>query len=178
MNQIHSSFRIAALCLTLCAAPAFAASQGDLGRGKGATSAGSMRVGLMVPEMVRLSGVEDLMMGWDEGERAFQASDDLCVYRNLSGQYAVKATGTHGATEAYRMSGPDGSALDYQVSWQGEPLRPGETSAAMAGAHATAMDCGGQPNATLTVSASGDRAAQASSTGLHTDTLVLEIIAE
>lgn len=178
MNHPRSCFRLVALCLTLGTAPAFAASQGDLGRGKGATSAGSMRVGLVVPEMVRLSGVEDLMMAWDERERAFQASNDLCVYRNLSGQYAVKATGTHGTTDAYRMSGPDGSALDYEVTWQGEPLRPGETTTALAGAHATAMDCGGQANATLTVSTSGDRAAQASSTGLHTDTLVLEIIAE
>lgn len=165
------------LALTL-SAPAQGATEGALTQGKGASSSGSLQVGLVVPELVRLTGVEDLMLNWDAGQQGFVASDGICVYRNMSGNYSVAASSGHGGGGEFRMVGDSGSSLPYEVLWNGDALSSGQRSTVRADAHKTAVDCDGGSNITLGVRASADQVSEASGTGLHTDTLTLEIIAE
>lgn len=161
----------------LAASSVQAASQGQLAEGSSASSSGSLQVGLVVPELVRLGNVDDLVLNWDAGANRFVASDGLCVYRNISGNYSVTASSDNGAG-SFRMTGDGGSSLPYDVQWNGQSLAAGQRSPMQADADRTSLDCGGGSNIVLGVSASTDQVGQASRTGLHTDTLTLQVIAE
>lgn len=160
------------------ASPVQAATQGRLAEGSSASSSGSLQVGLVVPELVRLGNVDDLVLNWDAGANRFAASDGLCVYRNVSGNYSVTASSNQGGGGGFLMAGDGGSALPYDVHWNGETLNAGQRSPVRADAHLTSLDCDGGSNIVLSVSVSTDQVGQASRTGLHRDTLTLEIIAE
>lgn len=155
-----------------------ASTEGRLGVGKGASSSGSARVVLEVPDMVKLSGVDDLVLSWNAGQGGFSATDGLCVYRNGAGTYSVTASSQEGATGQFIMRGESGSAVSYEVSWNGEALPAGQRSAVRSDADSAALDCGGGNNVSLSVSASVEQVSQASVSGAHRDTLTLEIIAE
>lgn len=157
--------------------PLAAASQGQLNAGKSAASSGSARVGLVVPEMVQLFGVEDLALQWDGASGRYMATDGLCVYRNASGQYSVTARSTTGSGD-FVMTGEEGSTLPYEVRWNGQSLTAGQRSTVRTDGNKTSLGCDGGSNIELQVSASESQVGSASRTGLHTDTLVLEVIAE
>lgn len=164
---------------SLALAPnALGAGQGALGQGGSATSSGSLRVGLEVTELIKLSGVNNLALDWDAGGQRFTASDGLCVYRNVSGNYSVSASSEHGGSGAFRMSGEEGSSVPYEVLWADAPLSPGQRSPVRSDAHRTSVACDGDDNITLSVRVSSAQVSEASATGEHTDTLTLEIIAE
>jgi hypothetical protein len=162
--------------LVLAASGAHAASDGNLATGTSASS-GSLKVGLVVEDMVRISDLDDLMLQWNSGQQAFTATDNLCVFRNLSGRYSVSARSHHG-DNAFVMAGPSGSRLTYDVQWNGRSLTPENRSGVINGAHQTAPDCAGNGNTTLKVRSTPEQVSAASRTGTHTDTLTLEIIAE
>lgn len=168
---------VAALVSMLFPVAVTAASQGALVKGKGTPSMASARVSLEVPELIRISGLTDIDLAWDPARQAFVAERDICVFRNVTGDYSVTATSSNGGNAGFLMAGGGGSSVPYRVSWNGDDLSSG-SRASRTDADTGTPDCGGSGNIDLAISASADRVGEAARPGLHTDVLVLQVIAE
>jgi hypothetical protein len=111
-------------------------------------------IDVTLPDLVRISQMDDLDLGTYDGINDSTGTDFICVYRNgLSGAYNIAAQGD-GAANAFEIA--DGSnALSYQVEYDdgtgfviltaaGAPLN-------RANADPNATDCGGVSNAQVRV---------------------------
>lgn len=182
MKLKHLATAIAASSL-LASTGALAASDGTMGTGAGSTSTGTSVITLTVPDLVKISNMNDITMTHN-GVDAFDGTDDVCVYRNITGDYAVQAQSANdpngaGTGGTYTLSDGGTSEVAYSVDWAGTALDEDVKSAVFAGgADTTQTDCGGVPNVTVTVSATEAEVGAATATGAHTDTLSLIVSAE
>lgn len=160
----------------LTSGTAMAAGDGDLGVGALPVSSlnGFTIITLTVPNLVRVSALQDITMTYQNPN--YVGTSPACVYRNISGDYAVTAT-SDGASGYLLQNG--GSSIAYTVDWAGTPLTDGTKSATFTGgADTTSLSCGGTPNVTLTVTATDAAVAGATVAAAHTDTLGIVVSAE
>jgi hypothetical protein len=112
----------------LAAAPAFAATDGDLST---SSSQGTVDFTTVIPQMVRISGLTDMTINVTPAaltNKFFSRQDaesQFCVYSNVGadGGYTMKVDGDAGKTagHAFALTGADGS-LDYNV-WVSDDTR-------------------------------------------------------
>ena len=91
----------------------FAATQGSVG----GISTGDITVSVTVTDEVRITGLDDLggtFTGVDIVD-----SDQLCVYRNNTGNYNITATGTAGG--AFLIAN-GGTSIPFTVGWNDDIL--------------------------------------------------------
>jgi len=138
---------------------AMAADQGAID----ATSEGSLEVTLELPELVRISDLDDIDLGTFAGA-ALDGTDDVCVW-STTRAYSITATGDGGGG-SFTLTGnnPSGDTLDYAVEWaenagqtSGITLTSG-TSLDNRTTNATSTDCNGgnDNNATVIVAVADD----------------------
>ncbi len=123
---------------TLAVSPSFAATQGD----EGATSTGTMNLTVGVGDKVRISGLTDISGNFD-GTNDIVAASPACVYRNGTGKYGIRATGS-GGSGSFTLS--DGAnQVSYQVSYNdgsgAQPLTAGTLLAGRTGADRFSPSC-------------------------------------
>jgi hypothetical protein len=101
---------MAAAGLLMLAAPAQSATDGNLG----ATSSGTAGVSVVVPQMVRITGLADLAINPYAGPTS-AASGNVCVYSN-TGNYQITATTVE---TAFSMIGQTDAtqSITYAVEW-------------------------------------------------------------
>lgn len=143
-----------AMAASLSAAmPAHAATQGAVG----STSTGSVSISVTVPNLVRLTNLDDISLGTWSGTGDMSGSDNVCVW-STTRKYAITATGS-GTSGAFTLTngGASPSTLAYSVEWKdtsgaasGSALT---TATALTGqtSNVTSTTCGGGTNATLLV---------------------------
>lgn len=155
-----------------------AASDGTLGvdTGAGATSTGSSVITLTVPDLIKISNLDNIGMSFDGTD--YVGSDDVCVYRNVTGEYSVTATSANGGAGTFLLDDGGTSTVEYSVDWAGTALTESSASGVLADADQTSVSCGGTPNIAVTVTATETDVAAATATGAHTDTLSLMVTAE
>ncbi|TQV85130.1 hypothetical protein FKG94_02775 [Exilibacterium tricleocarpae] len=142
MNKLIKSLYATAL---VCGAlPALAANDGTLGT----SSSGDFVVDLVVPDLIRISSLDDQTLSYTPGSGA-TVTENFCVYTNAAaGTYNVTATSTadtnNGDTGAFLLD--SGTAtMTYSVSYDGVTLSEGVNNNDGGGfaANTTAIDCGG-----------------------------------
>lgn len=160
---------------------AMAATDGSLATGVGATSTGTSVISLTVPDLIRISNLNDIAMAYTAGSGA-TGTDDVCVYRNGAGGYGVTAQSSNdaagvGTTGAFTLAN-GASTVTYAVDWAGNALTEDTLLSGLTTAETTSTTCGGTPNITVTVTATDAQVGAATATGAHTDTLSLIVTAE
>jgi hypothetical protein len=144
--------------LAVLAPPAMAADQGAID----ATSEGNLEVTLELPELVRISDLQDIDLGTFDGA-ALDGTDDVCVWSTTRG-YSITATGDGGGGAFTLTANTSDDFLDYAVEWaesagqtSGTPLTSG-TSLGNLTTTATSTDCNGgnDTNATVIVAVAED----------------------
>lgn len=156
---------LAATGILAVSSGAMAASDGTAG----ATSTGTAEVSVTIADIVQISDMNDFAFGNYSGTGNLSDTDDVCIYRNGTGDYTVTATGS-GTGNAFTMTDST-DTIAYSVSLDGTALTAG-TSVNQSGADASSADCGGTPNKTLAVSIS-EADLQAAQAGSYTGTLTL-----
>ena len=155
---------------------AVADQQEALGVGPGASSGGSIGITLRIPEMIRLSGLRDLELSFDEASEIFEASARLCVWQNTEGGYSVTASSSNGG-DAFRLRNGD-SSIDYRVEWDEQYLESGQRMEMASATRPESMDCDGEGNVAMRVHTGADEVTAAEELVDHADTLTLKVVAE
>ena len=154
----------------------------------GTTSTGTLDIQVDVDDLVRISGLSDILLTFDAtGTGDVIGSSTACIYRNGAGDYNVTASGS-GAASAFTIQ--NGAAVPtviaYTVAWD-DAVTGTNTSAVTAltpltgqsGANTVADDCstGGGANAfvEITIPRADLSAAPA---GTYNGTLTLVVEAE
>lgn len=165
MKKTNLIKTLAAAGILMTSAGAMAATQGTAG----ATSTGTAVVSVTIADIVQISDMNDFAFGTYSGTGNLNGTDNVCIYRNGTGNYTVTATGS-GAANAFTMT--DGTnTIAYSVSLDGANLTTG-TATNQTGAHATSANCGGTPNKALAVNVLAADL-QAAPAGAYTGTLTL-----
>ena len=159
--------------------PAFSASQGSVG----GTSSGSVDISVTVPQLTRISALNDISLGTWSGSGALNGSDSLCVWTTTGG-YNITASGD-GAGGAFTLDDGSGTTLAYTVQWA-DSAGAGSGSAMTTGnaltgqtAAATSSTCSGGASLDATVLVDIAETALASVTdGSYTGTLTLVVAPE
>ena len=156
---------------------ATAASGERMGAGPGASSGGSIGVTLRIPEMIRLSGLKDMELAWRSDAGVFAAENGLCVYRTGGGAYSVIVASKTGGGNGFRLNADD-SEIAYNVEWNNQRLEDSQPQGPFSNGHPTSLDCNGGENVNLQVHASAEQVGAADRLATHSDTLVLQVVAE
>tara|TARA_B100000676_G_scaffold145662_1_gene144052 strand:- start:1145 stop:1687 length:543 start_codon:yes stop_codon:yes gene_type:complete len=160
---------------------AMAASEGSMGTGAGASSTGSAIITLNVPDLIKITDMNDMTI--NQGNN-FAATDAVCVFRNLGGGYGVVARSSNDANGdgnigAFTLSDGAGSTVNYSVTWDGNPLTEDDPATGLTSSITTEANCQTSgPNVVLGVSATENQVGAATSATDHTDTLTVIITAE
>lgn len=157
---------------------ALAASDGGLQTGTGTASTGTAQVKLNVPVLVRISNMNDITL--DDDGTTYTGTDDVCVFRNVNGNYGVVAQSANdpaGTAGSFAMTDGSGSTVNYSVTWGGTGLTE-DTSKSFSNADTRSPSCSGTPNITVKVTSTYEQVGSATATGTHTDTLSLMVTAE
>lgn len=176
--QIKNTLSALAASVALASAgSALAASDGNLQTGGSATSTGTSTVTLTVPQLIKISNMNDITL--TKSGSSYTGSDDVCVYRNTSGQYSIQAQSQNdpqgnGNAGKFVLSDGSSSTVEYSVNWGGSTLQE-ETSKSFSNADTTQVNCGGSGNITVTLTATETQVGAATATGTHTDTLSLMV---
>jgi len=158
---------------------ALAATQGAVG----STSTGSVVITATVPNLVRISGLNDIALGTWSGTGDMTGSDSLCVW-STTRKYAVTATGS-GASSAFTLTsgGTTPSTIAYTVQWAdssgastGTAMTAG-TPVTTRNTTATSTTCAGGTNATVLVRVAETDLAAAPAAA-YTGTLTLVVAPE
>lgn len=174
------------------ASPAMAATDGALST---TSSVGSVDVTVNIPEMVRVSGLDDMVMDITPAALTNQFSnnvtvaDSFCVYSNdgPDGDYAISvaATPSGGGSGPYSLTGPE--SLNYQIylgdvqsggaSFQYQFPGNVETfsSAADGLGRRTTLDCSAQGNNAIIRFRVMSADAIAAQAGTYTDTITVTV---
>ena len=168
----------------LATSGAIAATQGTVG----ATSTGTLDISVDVEDLVRISGLSDILLTFDvTGTGDIVGSSTACIYRNGAGNYTVNATGD-GAANAFTIqnAAPVPTPIAYTVAWDDAVtgtaavgVTSGTPLAGQTGANTVSDDCstGGGANAFVEVTV--PRASLvAAPAGTYNGTLTLEIAPE
>lgn len=118
------------------------------------TRTSNFTVDVTVPDLVRISQMDDIGLGTFDGINDAVGTDSICVYRNdASGAYAITATGD-GAGSAFELA-DGGNVLPYQVEYDDGTgfvlMSAGGMPLNRANADPGAVDCGGASNAQVRV---------------------------
>lgn len=184
-NEMKNFLKTTALVTgVLLSSSAFSATPGTVG----ATSTGTLDISVDVEDLVRISGLSDIILTFDvTGTGPITGSSTACVYRNGGGDYSIEATGS-GTASAFTIQNASATPtpIAYTVGWDdavtgtavsaatsGTPLT-GQT-----GANTVSDDCstGGGANAFVEVTV--PRASlSAAPAGTYNGTLTLEVSPE
>ena len=148
MKQV---IKTTAVLLTLTSA-AFAASDGSLG----STSTGELDISITLPEVVRISDMDDLSFGTYDRSGNETANDNVCIYTNdAQADYRITLTGD-GAGNAFTVT--DGTnTVAYAVKWNdaqgtgGPSVSTGVALANQTNANTQDTGCNGGTNANIEV---------------------------
>ena len=118
------------------------------------TDTTTFRIRVEIPDLVRISSLNDIALGLFPGSGDLSGSDALCVYRNdPAGAYQVQASG-QGTNDAFVVA-QGGVELPFVVDYSDgsgwRTLTAGGTALAAGNANAAATDCGGATNASVRV---------------------------
>lgn len=180
---IKQTLSALAASVALVSTGAMAASDGNLATGAGATSTGTSVVTLTVPDLIKISNLNDITMTYN-GTDAYTGTDDVCVYRNVTGAYGVTAQSANdpngdGTTGQFVLADGGGtSTIEYSVDWGATTLTEDTLESGFTNADTTQVECGGTGNITVNVNATDAQVGAATATGAHTDTLSLMVTAE
>ncbi|TVS17015.1 MAG: hypothetical protein EA417_08455 [Gammaproteobacteria bacterium] len=128
------------------------------------TASTSFGIRVNVPDLVRISNLNDIALGFFPGSAEMSGSDTLCVYRNdPAGAYTVEASG-QGSGNAFVVA-QNGAELPFLVDFSDgngwRPLAAGGAPLAAGNASSASMDCGGATNASVRVRIQEDTLANA-----------------
>lgn len=154
----------------------------------GATSTGTLDISVDVEDLVRISGLSDILLTFDvTGTGDIVGSSTACVYRNGAGTYSVNATGS-GTANAFTIQ--NGAAtptvIAYTVGWDdavtgaaAAAVTSGSLLGGQTGANTVSDDCstGGGANAFVEVTVPRASLVAAPS-GTYNGTLTLEVAPE
>lgn len=148
----------------------FAATQGDLG----ATSQGDVIIDVEIPDLLMISGLNDIDLGTyvaDGGD--MDGSDTFCVYSN-QGSYKVTLTGNFDAagapgTDFYLEN--SGNVVPYSVDYNGTAATAGIEIGGQTGDDSS-TNCSGATNSNILVTIT-ETDIQASPPGAYTGVLTL-----
>lgn len=138
-----------------------------------------LTLSISIGSYISLSQLTDINLGTFDGVNSLTGSDAVCVYRNVSGGYGVRASG-QGAGGAFVLIN-GASQVSYSVSWNdgsgAAALLPGVLLSGRGNVNNTSLDCnaGAANNATLGVTVSAADMGAASSAGLHSGVLTLTL---
>ncbi len=175
-NNAHLRFDITVLDLSQAAAGSYRASFVAAFRNNNGNGIATVNVDvdLIIPEMIRISDLNDIPLGTFDGVNDLIASDDICVYRNsVAATYTMTASGSGGSFDV--DNGID--VIPYQVEYDdsnGFVILTDSAPTVMANADSALLDCGGTPVATLRITTLATDMSGASP-GLYTDTLTLTV---
>ena len=119
--------------VSLLAAPSlWAATQGS----EGVTSSGTSDISVVVPKLVKITGIADLSQTYNGGAGGFDQNDDVCIYSNMdtgSGTYSVTVTGSAnpkaGGTAGFYVGNlTTDQEKPYTVSWHAAAGTAGGTA--------------------------------------------------
>lgn len=118
------------------------------------TDVTTFRIRLNIPDLVRISSLNDIALGFFPGSGDLLGSDALCVYRNdPAGAYLIEASG-QGTGEAFVVA-QGGRELPFAVDYSDgngwRALSAGGSALTVGNADAAATDCGGASNASVRV---------------------------
>lgn len=118
------------------------------------TDATTFAIRIDVPDLVRISNLNDIALGFYPGSGEMVGSDALCVYRNdPAGAYTVEASG-QGSGNAFVLA-QNGVELPFAVDYSDgngwRALSAGGAPLAAGNAHSGSIDCGGGSNASVRV---------------------------
>lgn len=139
----------------------------------------SVTLSVSIGSYISLTQLTDINLGAFDGVNPLSGSDTVCVYRNVSGGYGVRATGQGTGGAFVLVNGA--SQVSFSVSWNdgtgAVALTPGALLSGRGNVNTTSLDCnaGTANNATLAVSVSAASLGAVSTTGLHTGTLTLTV---
>ncbi len=170
------------LLVVVSAGNAFAASDGTLG----ATSSGSTNVSLTVPELIRVSGIDNLTLNpYSSGD--VDLTTDVCIYTNdEDGQYDVTISGDGGPNQAASFQIGDAATTDdmtYTAAWNDvsgtntneTAVTHGNELTVQTGANTTSQTCSGGSSARLHINITeAEVLAQAAGTYIGTITILVE----
>ncbi|MFK7732409.1 MAG: hypothetical protein AB8B48_12390 [Pseudomonadales bacterium] len=130
-----------------------------------------------IPELVQISGLDDIDLGVFNGGGDAVGSDQLCIFRNGAADYALRASGGLNATDPFVLNS-GGNSVDYSVAFREgsgsfTARTPGQLLNGLSGS--PVQNCGGGSNAEIEVRVSQAQM-MASPPGTYTG--VLYIVAE
>jgi hypothetical protein len=168
-----ASALIAALFVAGPIAPtAHAANDGNLG----ATSTGDIDITLTIPNLARISRLDNIVYNWIGGD--VSVSESFCVFSSTR-LYTIQANSANGTGTTFRMTNAgNGQFVPYEVDWtdtggtadnmdHGVPLASQATTA-------NSVTCNNGDNTTLTVRMLGTDIASVPA-ATYTDTLTLVV---
>lgn len=151
----------------------------NTGSGRTRRSA-SVTLSVVIPPVIRISNIDDLMLGTFNGVNDLVLADTVCVYRNGGSLYGITATG-NGPGGAFAVAN-GAVSVPYTVTWQDTlgtlPLTPGVQAPGRGNANTTSATCSGGAanNATYTVRITAASLLTALQPGAYTGVLTLMVI--
>lgn len=151
---------------------AMAATDGTVG----ATSQGDVLLQVVVPALIRITGLADIDLGTYSGDGVdLTGTSPACVRRNSAGNYGIVATSANGAF-AMDPLGAAATTVPYTVSWAGSPLAYNTNLPAQVADSATLGACAPVAGKlSVTAAAAGLDAAEPDT---YQDTLILTVTPE
>jgi len=174
--RLRARTRIVAVAAAILAAGATVPSAQAAGNGSlGASTAGTIDLNIVVPNLVQISMLNDVNLGAWSGSN-MTAFEQFCTFSSTR-SYRVTASSAHGVGNRFYMENA-GTTLRYVVRWYdsnnfSRNLRNNQASATFS-SNATAVDCGGITNSRVRIRVRNNWAA-ATPAGTYTDTLTLVI---
>jgi hypothetical protein len=173
--------------IALASSPALATNDGTL---SATSSQGDLDISVSIGDQVQVSNMNDIAFGTYTGTGALSAEDDICVYRNGSGEFQFKFTAgsNSGATDAaegttafevasatdtmaYTVDFGEGNDATYEHT--GLAINT-DTNSASGSAHQTSPSCGGGTNAKIRVNFT-EATLQAAAPGDYVGTLYMTV---
>ncbi|MDF2444827.1 MAG: hypothetical protein K0S46_63 [Moraxellaceae bacterium] len=157
----------------------FSVEAANSGSGR-ARRAANVTLSVVIPAIIRVSNINDLVLGTFNGVSNMVASDTICIYKNGGALYGVTATGS-GAAGAFTVAN-GASVAPYTVTWQDNvgtvALSAGVQAASRGNANTVSTTCGGgaTDNATVTVTITAASLLGAMQPGLYSGVLTLMVI--
>jgi len=160
----------AALAVSALAGTAHAATQGTLG----STSTGSIDINATIPNLAQISRLDDINLGSWSGVD-LNGSESFCVFSSTR-SYTITATSANASGTVFRLKDSGTNYIAYNVSWTDtSPATVALASGTASGAQqasATAVNCGGADNTTVSINVPTANIA-AVPAGSYSDTLTL-----
>lgn len=157
MNKPHLLRSLILIAGAILSSSVFSATQGT----NATTSTGTLDVDLIIPDLVRITDLDNINLGTYSGSGTETGDDDICVFRNGAGNYTVTVTTDKGAFRISRGSGGVAAEdIDFSAYWNDATSTTGRSAltyntalTTQTGAYTADTDCsgGGSLNANFSV---------------------------